>query len=435
MRNYNEEPTFENLKNSILNDSVGRNEHLYYFIKMLNENPGKISVALNSEWGSGKTFFVKQCQLILDEIKNDNLDSEYIDKISTSNKLKENIFKKKFNTVYYDAWKNDNDIDPLISIISAINEVNNVGSQILGNVLKAVNSFISIVSPKIGIDKEMLDEIKDLVQSKNSIDEQLKKLLDEVSNEESPLVIFIDELDRCRPTFALKVLERIKHYFKHPNTVFVFSINMKELQHMVKREYGQEFDGGGYLDKFFDIFLQLPKPNVETYYEKKELLVEDKYYLRNYLIEISQKLNFQLREQNHYIAMVESILSRTFKNDNIKIGDFYLSKFIIPVLIGIHFFDNEKYISLINGEDESFFIDILESSTKIKEFLYNVKNPNDIGYDKAFDVKDAAKKTYDICFSKENPDGIQITDNLYIDESQVKSLKQKISFLSTWTTF
>ena len=79
------------------------------------------------------------------------------------------------------------------------------------------------------------------------------------------LVIFIDELDRCKPDFAVKLLERIKHYFVNPDITFVFSINSMELQHTIKQYYGSEFDACKYLDRFFDLRIVLPDISTEKF--------------------------------------------------------------------------------------------------------------------------------------------------------------------------
>ncbi len=82
-------------------------------------------------------------------------------------------------------------------------------------------------------------------------------LLESAKNK--PVVIFIDELDRCKPTFALAFLERLKHYFDIPNLVFVLLLNQESLCATIKKTYGQEVDADEYLQKFIGIQLQLPK--------------------------------------------------------------------------------------------------------------------------------------------------------------------------------
>lgn len=72
------------------------------------------------------------------------------------------------------------------------------------------------------------------------------------------LVIVIDELDRCRPDYALRFLEMIKHVFEVPYVTFVVAANADELGNAVNGVYGADFDGKGYIERFFDIWLPLP---------------------------------------------------------------------------------------------------------------------------------------------------------------------------------
>lgn len=78
--------------------------------------------------------------------------------------------------------------------------------------------------------------------------------------EARPLVIVIDELDRCRPTYAVRVLECIKHFFAVPGVMFVFAVDSTQLSHAVRSQYGQSMDAVGYLRRFFDLELSLPEP-------------------------------------------------------------------------------------------------------------------------------------------------------------------------------
>ena len=63
----------------------------------------------------------------------------------------------------------------------------------------------------------------------------------------------IDKSDRCKPTFAVHLLEQIKHYIFDDRITFVFSINLEQLQHTIKQYYGADFDSCRYLDRFFDL--------------------------------------------------------------------------------------------------------------------------------------------------------------------------------------
>lgn len=72
------------------------------------------------------------------------------------------------------------------------------------------------------------------------------------------LVLVIDELDRCRPDYALRFLETMKHVFEVDYVTFVVGANAQELAHAVTGVYGADFDGAGYIERFFDIKLHLP---------------------------------------------------------------------------------------------------------------------------------------------------------------------------------
>ena len=75
-----------------------------------------------------------------------------------------------------------------------------------------------------------------------------------------PLVLVIDELDRCRPSYAVALLEAAKHLFMVDHIVFVLAIDRAQLTHSVKVLYGDTFDAEGYLQRFFDVDYRLPSP-------------------------------------------------------------------------------------------------------------------------------------------------------------------------------
>ena len=80
-----------------------------------------------------------------------------------------------------------------------------------------------------------------------------------------PLMVMIDELDRCRPSYAVELLEAAKHLFAADQVVFVLAVNRTELQHAVKALYGNEFKADGYLRRFIDLDIHLPEPNLDNF--------------------------------------------------------------------------------------------------------------------------------------------------------------------------
>ena len=118
MKSYELMPTHENLVETYKQDMLGRN--IKAFADILNNLSNCTSIALDGKWGSGKTFFVKQTKLFLDEHNNFySTLSEDDRSIFTSNDTNENNYKPQV-CVYYDAWENDNDQDPILSLVYSI---------------------------------------------------------------------------------------------------------------------------------------------------------------------------------------------------------------------------------------------------------------------------------------------------------------------------
>ena len=86
----------------------------------------------------------------------------------------------------------------------------------------------------------------------------LQEFLEELTCNNRKLVIFIDELDRCRPDFAVQTLEIIKHMFDVENVVFVIALDIDQLSNTVRNVYGDGFDSVGYLERFFNLMTMLP---------------------------------------------------------------------------------------------------------------------------------------------------------------------------------
>ena len=74
----------------------------------------------------------------------------------------------------------------------------------------------------------------------------------------TPLIVVIDELDRCRPDYALEIIEVIKHFFAVSHVHFVLGVNLHALENSVKARYGPEIDASAYLQKFLSFTLSLP---------------------------------------------------------------------------------------------------------------------------------------------------------------------------------
>ncbi|MFM0742177.1 P-loop NTPase fold protein [Paraburkholderia xenovorans] len=101
-------------------------------------------------------------------------------------------------------------------------------------------------------------KLEDHEQEKASLEGYQTALGEFASKEAKPMVVFIDELDRCNPAFAVRLIERIKHFFEIGNLVFVLLMNRSQLQSAIKGVYGADTDAAAYLGKFVHLFFRLP---------------------------------------------------------------------------------------------------------------------------------------------------------------------------------
>jgi hypothetical protein len=140
------------------------------------------------------------------------------------------------------------------------------------------------------------------------------------------LIFIIDELDRCRPDYALTLLEIIKHFFAVPNVHFVLGTNLTELENSVKARYGADIKAAQYLQKFVSLVVQFPKKQNGTaggatmvYLEKTidRIVLPDGYRdeIRNLVTRVAFKHDVSLRDIQRlltYAALLPASLSRKY---------------------------------------------------------------------------------------------------------------------------
>lgn len=132
-------------------------------------------------------------------------------------------------------------------------------------------------------EKWMEKKLEDYANEKTSLDNFRIALTEFAAKQDKPVVVFIDELDRCNPVFAVRLIERIKHFFEVPNLVFVLLLNREQLEKAVKGKYGAEVDASAYLGKFVHFFLRLPKAQVSAHTGiNKRLINYCEHVMQNY---------------------------------------------------------------------------------------------------------------------------------------------------------
>lgn len=368
------EPTFENILNTFEQDALGRNKDLVCFVEMLNSIDGSCSISLDAPWGAGKTFFVKQVKMILDAF-NENINkthTEYDQRIKAvwdKAMGNEDAEIQPFVSVYYDAWQNDNDKDPIISLVYSIVQSMSVEFvfETKQDFPKAAAGVIECLTGKpVGQLVEKLqgnNALEEISQEKN-LQEVVEKFWESLLLEKgNRLVIFIDELDRCNPAYAIKLLERIKHYFSNEQITFVFSVNLAELQHSVRKFYGAGFDASRYLDRFFDLRLDLPPVSNERFYYA--LGVANDRMLNDVCEAVIQQNHFSFREIARFLSMVKMATGNKDKYDlsfpDGRAIDFCL-RFVVPIMIGLKISDYTKYKAFIGGQDCSPMVDFFKNT-------------------------------------------------------------------------
>lgn len=237
-------------------------------------------IAIDGEWGQGKSFFLKR----------------WVGAHTLQN-------NGEATMVYFDAFAHDYLDDPLIALVGVVTDritelsretksasksiqrttiklakkLPNIGISAVGAGLSVATGGLSDVGKRVAdaiIDsasdegKKLLDEYWKSEDSKRNAMKEFRDMLkafveaNRVENkqgeETNSLIIVIDELDRCRPDYALSVLEIIKHLFNVKGVQFILGVNLEALGHSVSKRYGEKIDSERYLRRFVNIIFELP---------------------------------------------------------------------------------------------------------------------------------------------------------------------------------
>ncbi len=205
--------------------------------------------SVSAQWGGGKTYFIEN---LIKLMQDDSIN------------------------ILYNAWESDfydKPIIPLLVELFAKLEEYDLKTQLEEEIQKSkefAKKICEKTSLQIGVNFGVLNCSANFDPSKKMIDSEYNELKNEIRSFKSKLksiqeklgkkiIIFVDELDRCNPMYAIKTLEIVKHLFGISNIIFVLSVDKKQLENSVKRIFGtNDGDVNGYLRKFIDVDFQLP---------------------------------------------------------------------------------------------------------------------------------------------------------------------------------
>lgn len=372
-----------------------------------------VVISLNGSWGSGKTFFLKRWHASL---------------------IKENI-----HAIYYNAWEDDFVDDPLIALtgtlcerlkdISEVNVINKIkGSlpllrKIASNIIeKRMEESLAInISDLISYNQYAIDRYTDCKKDISSFKNNLHELTHLLKSK--PLVFIIDELDRCKPTYAIQLLERIKHIFSVDNVVFVLGIDRVQLGHSLKCVYGNEMDVDGYLRRLFDYEFIMRTNKYESFFKAAwnrynfdtyfNLIKKDgrnnNFYndIQEYMFVSCRLMQLTLRQQEYAIRLLSIVL----RNNLI----YYPS--LITILIAIKAKGGKLYEDFIENKiNTKDIVDHFDYISIIKEYdTDHIRMMNVISgclyhcrYDSSVDIKN--KVNYPNWYHRLRPDDHNFLD-------------------------
>lgn len=271
-------------QDSWANDKLDRKKVADYLTPVIASVTQPFTISLHSPYGTGKTSFIQSWQA--------------------------DLRKQGYKTVYFNAWETDFSQDAFFAFMEAVQrelksqapnanaaktifekvtEATKKGAGIVGEkalplILRGlakkfagdetVQGFLSLVGQsdesvgeltgalaEEGL-KSQRDAEKSRIVFRTDLSETIKSLFDKSTPiEKRKVIVFVDDLDRCRPSYAIQLLESIKHLFSVDGLLFILAVDEPQLARAVTSVYGTGIDATGYLAKFIDWQYSLPKPS------------------------------------------------------------------------------------------------------------------------------------------------------------------------------
>ena len=366
-----------NHSNPYEKDTMSRENDIENISILLRNIKSPVVVSIDAPWGFGKTTFLEM--------------------------LHANLEEKQCNCVCFSAWETDFASEPLLAFLGEINQeitsligedsnkteawnkVKKAGSHIIKKGVPAIirvgTAGVLDINSVLGEEISSLsgslsgDLIEQYSKNKDAIGEFKSSLRDILQDENGTfknLYIFVDELDRCRPNYALELLERIKHLFDIEGLIFVLALDTRQLSHSVRAVYGSEFDSKGYLKRFIDVEYSLRSAELGDFIDGlyKEFGFDDFFEARRKYPDFEGDRE-NLREtfkliaeiQGYSLRDVEQLISRT----NLVLHATSERTFIYPALLA--------FLIMTKESNRDAYLDFIKPESlpdKIIEYLHSI---------------------------------------------------------------
>ena len=330
------------------NDLLNRREFAANLSEVIGKAESPCVIAIDAAWGTGKTTFIKMWT--------------------------KDLISQSFSVVEFNAWKNDYSGNAMVALsVELTKELQNLGLQLdtvaklkKGAVqifeksieagVKLATSGILDISPLLNGNQKSSEGLQNYIDSRELLENFIENLKSYAKGleKEKPLIVVIDELDRCRPLYAIELLETAKHLFSVENVIFVLAVNRRELGHSIKAIYGNEFDSQQYLRRFIDVNIPLPAADRENYISNlMHPVTRDKFKRGGYwakalslILKVFGSPDISLRNIAHYIYRL-NLVTITMTDD--------LFVHTVVALLAREI-DSENYSSFNTGDisDEQF---------------------------------------------------------------------------------
>lgn len=267
--------------------------------KVVSENRKSCCFAIEGEWGSGKSFVLEKIQ-------------EYLEKEKLNG-------RDQFFVVRYDCWEYDYYEEPVVAIISVLRDTiksymdlvsEETQKFIFSTAKNAITKIgIDILKAKTGIDLEGCiekgednEQLYDRYFGFRDTIENVRKVLNDLTKDQT-VVIIVDELDRCLPPYAIKVLERIHHIFNEmENVVVIVAMEKKQIENSLHQIYGTGMDVDQYLKKFISFSVKLDNGSARNFLTKYAgftdmFNIQQKDEMEEFLANITSGIDIRTQEK------------------------------------------------------------------------------------------------------------------------------------------